>query len=309
MPDAKGEWIMKKEAEQGTLAGLSAELANITAKAGASVVRVDDGSRLTASGIVWTSDGLILTTSHGVEQDENVVVETGDGARHGATVVGRDPESDIALLRVAATGLPAIERAAEGEVQTGQIALALTRPGSSTLTATLGLVTARIEAESAGRAEYIVHTDAVLYPGSSGGALIDAYGRLIGMLDLAFGRGRGVALGVPILENVAETLLTHGRIPRGYLGVRTQLVPLPAQLAAGLSPAQEYGLLVVQVEAGSPAERAGLLLGDTLLAANGTPLDDVDELRRHLRAGETVRLSIGRAGAVQEIAVTVGEAA
>ena len=299
---------MKKEAEQGILAGLSTELAAITASAGASVVRVDDGSRLTASGIVWTGDGLILTTSHGVEQDENVVVELAGGIRHGAAVVGRDPESDIALLRVAATGLPAIERAPTDSIQTGQLALALTRPGTSSLAATLGLVSARIDTQSAGRPEYLVHTDAVLYPGSSGGALVDMQGRLIGMIDLAFGRGRGVALGVPILESVAETLLTHGRIPRGYLGVRTQLVPLPAQLKTGVGQAQEYGLLVVQVEPGSPAERAGLLLGDTLLAANGTALDDVDELRRHLHTGETVTLSIARGGAVQQISVTVGEA-
>lgn len=299
---------MRKEAEQGILAGLSAELANITAAAGASVVRIDDGSRLTASGIIWTSDGLILTTSHGVEQDENVAVEIEGGIRHGATVVGRDPESDIALLRVAATGMPAIERAPEQTVQTGQLALALTRPGSANLAATFGLVSARIDTQSAGRPEYIVHSDVTLYPGSSGGALVDMEGRLIGMIDLAFGRGRGVALGVPILASVAEALLTHGRIPRGYLGVRTQLVPLPSQLKTGLPNGQEYGLLVVQVEPASPAERAGLLLGDTLLAANGTSLDDVDELRRHLRAGETVNLSIARGGALQETAVTVGEA-
>ncbi|HEX5322514.1 MAG TPA: S1C family serine protease [Capsulimonadaceae bacterium] len=299
---------MKKEAEQGLLAGLSAELANIAAKAGASVVRVDDGSRLTASGIVWSADGLILTTSHGVEQDENIVVELADGARHGATVVGRDPESDIALLRIAANGLPAIARAPEGEVQTGQLALALTKPGAANLTATLGLVCSKVDTHSAGKPEYIVHTDATLFPGSSGGALVDMEGRLIGMIDLAFGRGRGVALGVPILENVAEVLATHGRIPHGYLGVRTQLVPLPQNIKSSLAPAQEYGLLVVQVEPGSPAERGGLLLGDTLLAANGTALDDVDELRRHLRVGKTVTLAITRGGAGKELSITVGEA-
>lgn len=299
---------MKKDSDQGILAGLSAELATITANAGTSVVRVDDGSRLTASGIIWSADGLILTTSHGVEQDDNVAVELADNSRHGAAVVGRDPESDIALLRVAATDLPAVERAPEDSVQTGQLALALTRPGSANLSATLGLVTARIDAQTAGRPEYLVHTDAVLYPGSSGGALVDMQGRLIGMIDLAFGRGRGVALGVPILKGVAETLLAHGRIPRGYLGVRTQLVPLPAQLKTSASQGQEYGLLVVQVEPGSPAERAGLLLGDTLLAANGSALGDVDELRRHLHAGQTVKLTLARGGTGQDIAVTVGEA-
>ncbi len=300
---------MKKDTEQGLLAGLSAELANITAKAGASVARIDDGSRLTASGIVWTADGLILTTSHGVEQDENVVVELADGARYGATMVGRDPESDIALLRVTANGLPAIARATENDIQTGNLALALARPGSPHLCATLGLVSAKVAAQSAGRPEYIVHFDATLYPGSSGGALVDMDGRLIGMIDLAFGRGRGVALGVPILANVAETLLTHGRIPHGYLGVRTQLVPLPQNIKGSLAPAQEYGLLVVQVEPGSPAERGGILLGDTLLAANGAPLDDIDQLRRHLRVGETVPFTIARGGVGHEIAVTVGEAA
>jgi S1-C subfamily serine protease len=299
---------MKKEAEQGTLAGLSAELAGITEKAGASVARIDDGSRLTASGIVWTSDGLILTTSHGVEQDENLVVELSDGARHGATLVGRDPESDIALLRVSANGLPAIARATENDIRTGHLALALARPGSPHLCATLGLVSAKVEAQSAGQPEYVVHFDATLYPGSSGGALVDMEGRLIGMIDLAFGRGRGVALGVPILENVSEVLLTHGRVPHGYLGVRTQLVPLPQSIKGSIAPAQEYGLLVVQVEPGSPAERGGIYMGDTLLKINGTALDDVDELRRYLHVGKTVTFTIARGGVSQEIAITVGEA-
>ena len=300
--------MKKEEVDPGSLFGASAKLAYITEKAGASVVRVDDGSRLTASGIVWTTDGLILTTSHGVDQDDDLIVELGDGARHGATVVGRDPESDIALLRISANDLPVIAKAPDSEIRTGHLALALARPGSANLTATLGLVSAIVEAQSAGKPEYIVHTDATLYPGSSGGALIDMEGRLIGMIDLAFGRGRGVALGVPILENVADVLLTHGRIPHGYLGVRTQLVPLPQNIKGSTAPAQDYGLLVVQVEPGSPAERGGLLLGDTLLKANGTALDDVDELRRHLRVGEKLALAIARGGVSQELSITVGEA-
>src|SRR5437899_329649 len=121
----------------GTLQSLSSELAGVVERAAPSVVRVDDGSRMTASGLIWSADGVILTTSHGVERDENLAIELGDGTRHAATLVGRDPDTDIAVLRVAATGLPAVERADAAEVKVGHWVLALARPGTWGLHATI----------------------------------------------------------------------------------------------------------------------------------------------------------------------------
>ncbi len=292
-----------------TLAALSAELAGAVAHAGNAVVRVDDGSRLTATGVLWSEDGLVLTTSHGVERDQDLTVELADGMRLPAAIVGRDGETDLALLRVTGAKWSPILRADPEAVQVGQLALALGRPGESGLQATLGIISARQEAQDGDRPEYILHTDAVLYPGFSGGPLVNVQGQIVGLLNLNFGRGMGVALGLPILTHVAEALLAGGSVQRGYLGVSTQAVPLPASLKINLGTNQEIGLLVVQVESGGPADKAGLLLGDMLLGIGEGRFADVDDLRRHLRglaAGQAVTLKIVRGGAAQELPVTLG---
>lgn len=294
----------------GLLAGLSHEIAGAVERAAPSVVRVDDGSRLTATGVIWQADGVILTTSHGVERDEELAVELSDSTtRLPATVAGRDPDTDVAVLRVQASGLPAIERAGLDDARVGHLALALGRPGTAGLQATIGIVSSRQDSQTAGTPEYILSTDAVLYPGFSGGPLIDVGGRMIGLLNRAFGRGAAVALGTPLAARVADALLTQGKVSRGYLGVRTQLVALPVPLRQALNLGQERGLLVVGVEPNSPAEQSGLTLGDLLLSVNGQNVDDVDELRSHLRArraGESVTLGVARAGSRHDLSVTLG---
>ena len=295
--------------QKTTLVDFSQQLEAITARVAPSVVRIDDGSRLTATGIVWSSEGLVLTTSHGTERDEELVVELADGTRLLATLAGRDEESDLALLRVTAANLPAVTPAKATDVKVGGLVLALGRPGSRGLAATLGVISARLEAQSDGREEYILNTDATLYPGFSGGPLVNVNGEVVGLLNLALGRGQGVALGTPLLNHVAAALLAYGQVKRGYLGISTQSVALPEKQreAAGLTA--ERGLLVVGVGAGSPAEQDGLLLGDTVLALGGKPMEDADTLRSRLRAtqaGQSVTLSLLRGGQLQELTVTLG---
>lgn len=291
------------------LAAFSEELANAVETVSSSVVRIDDGSRLTASGTIWTSDGLVVATSHGVERDEELSVVLQDGSRLEATLVGRDPDTDIALLRVESeTALPAVTQASADSVRVGQIVLALGRPGEAGLAATIGIVSARRDSQTEGHDEYILSTDADLYPGVSGGPLVNARGEFVGLLNRLYGRGLGVALGTPLVARVAETLATHGRMPRGYLGVRTQLVAIPATLKESLALSQERGLLVVNVESGSPAEQGGLLLGDTILAIGGDVIQDVDTLRRHLRAGQPVEIQTIRGGGLTTLTPTVGAA-
>jgi S1-C subfamily serine protease len=290
------------------LAQLSEELSVVVEKVAPSVVRVDDGAMLTASGILWSADGVVVATSHGVETDENISVILQDGAVHAATLVGRDTDTDIAVLRIeGASGLPALVRQEDADkVKAGMLAVALGNPGNSGLLATLGLVARKFETETDGNPEYILNTDAVLYPGFSGGPLVDVSGRMIGLLNRMYGHGLGVALGTPLVARVVETLLAHGKIPRGYLGVRTQLVSLPDNLRAGVGIAQEKGLLVAAVEPGSPADTAGILLGDTLLKVGSEAVEDVSDLRRHLRAGQSVTLSVLRGGSLTELTATVG---
>lgn len=300
---------MTQKTGASALQEFSSDLAAVVSGAAESVVRVDDGSRLTATGIVWSADGVILTTSHGVERDEDIAVELGDGRRLAATVAGRDDESDLAVLRVAGEGLRAIPRAGSGDAQVGILVLALGRPGYAGLQATLGIISSRVEAQTDGKAEYLLGTDADLYPGFSGGPLVDMAGQLVGLANLNFGRGQGVALGVPILEHVTETLLTQGTVKRGFLGISTQAVALPDSLRTALGLTQERGLLVVQVGTGSAAEAGGLLLGDILLAVAEQATEDADTLRRLMRArqaGQIVALSLARGGQRQSLDVRLG---
>jgi S1-C subfamily serine protease len=295
--------------ETGGIARLSEGLADAVAAVAASVARVDDGSMLTASGVIWEADGVVVAASHAVESDEGISVILGDGSRHDATLVGRDRDSDLAVLKVAATGLPAIPRETdESAARVGSLALAVARPGDAGLVATLGVISRKQETQTDGNPEYVLNTDAVLYPGFSGGPLVSANGRMLGLIDRLFGRGMGVALGVPLVARVVDALRAEGTAKRGYLGVRTQLVNLPEGLRAGLALTQERGLLVANVETGSAADAAGLLLGDTLLKLDDAPLEDVFDLRRHLKAGRAVTLTLLRGGQLQQVAATIGEA-
>jgi S1-C subfamily serine protease len=301
---------MPKTDTAGLGAGLgrfSDELAAAVERAAPSVVRVDDGTRLTATGIAWSAD-LVVSTSHGVERDEDLAVVTGDGERLAAHLVGRDGDTDIALLRVSGGTLPPIARASGESVKVGNLALALGRPGDGGLQATLGIVSARYESDTNGKPGYVVYTDATLYPGFSGGALVNVVGEAVGMTNLVFGRGRGVAVGVPVVEAVVDALLKRGGRPRGHLGVRVQAANLPESLRAALGIEQASGLLVVDVEAGSAAEAAGVMLGDTLLAINGRALGDVDDLRAALRglsAGDAAALRLARGGQLTDAQATL----
>lgn len=290
------------------LSALSSQLADVVEATARSTVRVDDGSRLTATGIVWSGEGLILSTSHGIERDENIWVEMHDGQRLPAALAGRDEDTDLALLRVAGAGLVPIERAPNEESRIGSLALALGRPGEAGLQAALGIITARQESEREGRDEWILHTDARVLPGFSGGPLVSASGGLLGLLNRGFGRG-GVALGLPILEGAVALMLGRGATRRGYLGIGTQAIALPASLRQSAPGHPEHALLIASVQAGSAAESSGLLPGDILLAVDGAPTPDAEELRLRLRArseGDVVALQVLRGGEPREVRATLG---
>jgi S1-C subfamily serine protease len=286
----------------GTLTSLSNELVGAVQVAGDSVVRIDDGTRLTASGSIWSTEGVIVATSHGVEADEGLTVETGDGKTYDATVVGRDPESDIAVLKANGTGIKAFQHVTE-TTPVGSLVLAIGRPGHAGLQATLGIV------GSVTHEGTILHTDAVLYPGFSGGALIDTRGRFAGLLNLGFGRGRGGVVAVSSVSKVVGSLLSHGSVPRGYLGVGSQPVSLGDALQRSLGRAQSAGLLIVSVEPDSPADRSGIFVGDVIVALDGSHVEDPRQLRRTLgerSAGEQVGLEILRGGQLIRIGAILG---
>ncbi|TMF57301.1 MAG: PDZ domain-containing protein [Chloroflexi bacterium] len=292
----------------GSLKDLSKEIEALVEKASQSVVRVDARRGRAGTGIVWDS-GLVLTANHVVEQEEDIEVVV-DGKSAKASLVGRDPATDLALLKVDGLSAPAMPRAKVSDLKPGQIVLAIGRPGS--LKATFGTISAVSSSWRGWRGseiEHLIQTNAPLYPGFSGGPLVDADGRAVGMNSWVFGRGDGRAIAMDVAERVVESLRADGRIKRPYLGIGTQQVPLPDAVKARVN--QDSGLLIVAVEPQSPADKAGLMQGDTMVALDGTVTSNLEDLYaglRKIKVGATQTLKVIRAGELKEIAVTVGEA-
>jgi S1-C subfamily serine protease len=292
-----------------TLHELSSNIAELVAAADKQIVRVEGRRRLAATGVIYRADGLIVTANHVVERDEDLTIGLGDGTSHRATLVGRDPSSDIALLRVEASNLPAATWSDPANLRVGHIVLALGRPGR-TVQATLGVISAlggSWRTAAGADIEHYLQTDVAMYPGFSGGPLLAADGSFAGLNSSALVNGISVALPAPTIARVVETLLAHGRVPRGYLGIGIQPVRLSGTLQERAG--QETGLMVMSVEAGSPAEQAGLIQGDILVNLNGQALRQVDDLQALLSktsVGQRVTGSIARSGATQEIAMTIG---
>ena len=292
------------------LSKLSEDLEHIVTTTGPAVVRVEARRRLPASGIVWSPEGVIVTAHHAVERDENISVGLPDGQTVSASLAGRDPTTDVAVLRVDPSGLTSAPWADPDGARVGHLVLAIGRTGQSAM-ATLGIISALGEAwrtPSGGSLDRYLQTDAVMYPGFSGGPLVDSAGQVLGLNTTALARGIGLAVPTPTVRRVVEALLSHGRIRRGYLGVRAQPVRLPAGLADDLG--QETGLLLVSVESDSPADRAGLLLGDTIVAVDSQPTRHLDGLLGFLssdRVGAETTIRIVRGGQVREVTVVIGE--
>jgi S1-C subfamily serine protease len=289
------------------LSDLSDEIAQIVAGLAPSLVRIDARGGRPATGIIW-ADNLVLTADHVIEVDDNILV-TGAPTTVKASVVGRDRGTDLALLRTAGLrGAPA-PRGRSADVRTGHVVLAL----SGTIgeqQVTMGIVSgtsSEFRSWRGGQTNALIQTTAELLPGFSGGPLVDTKGRVIGVNSWNFGRGVSRALPVEIAERVADSLRTHGRIRRAYLGVGVQ----PIRLSEGLGLGQDSGLLVVTVAPDGPAHKAGLIQGDTLVTVDGDPLfgrlDALFAVLRALDADSTHAFGVVRAGEVKEIRVRLGE--
>jgi serine protease DegQ len=289
------------------LSDLSRDVAELVARTGASVVRVDARSGRPATGIVW-SDNLVVTADHVLEHDVAITVSAG-AAPVKATIAGRDPGTDLALLKTEGLQAPPATRAASAEVRVGQIVLAMGRPAE--LQVTMGIVSGlsgAFRSWRGGETARLIQTTADLLPGFSGGPLLDAEGRLAGINSWHFGQGISRALPLDAADKVVESLQQHGRIRRAYLGVGTQPVRLAENLKSQLG--QEAGLLVVTVEAGGPAASAGLMQGDIIVAFDGQAVRQLEDLFRALRAievGSSHTLRVARGGEVKEITLKAGE--
>ena len=279
-------------------------------KAGASTVTVDARKRYPASGIAYSED-LVLTADHVVTREENLKVILPDGRSLGATIAGRDPGSDLALLRLAEKALSPAKTS--DDVKVGQLVLALGRPGSEGMQASWGIVTSingPARTFRGGMLDEFIRSETTPYPGFSGGPLINAEGEVLGLNTSGLTRGSSLTIPNKVAWRTAQALATHGSVKRGYLGVRTQPVEISEGSPQELKREQEHGLLVVWLEEGGPAAGGGLLVGDILVAVNGQSVGDPDDLFSALNSetvGKDVSVEVLRGGRPETVQVTVGE--
>jgi Do/DeqQ family serine protease len=265
--------------------------------------------RATGSGVVFSADGAILTNNHVIEQALSMNVRFADGRVFPARLVGRDPATDLAVLRVEAKGLAAATFADRDEARVGEWVLAIGSPFGLSRTVTAGVVSATGRGSlGANEVEDYLQTDAGINPGNSGGPLVDLEGRVVGINTMIVGRGSGIGFAVPgtMARRVAEQLIAKGRVERAWLGVGVQDVTPDLARSLGVTPGA--GALLNHVAADSPGARGNLRAGDVVIAVNGKTLrqaqDFVREVLRH-DAGATVPLEVWRSGKRYATSVTL----
>jgi len=294
------------------LLGLSNDLAGAVQKAGGAVVAVNARQRVPSSGIHW-SPGVIVTSDHTVERDEEITVTLADGRTVPATLAGRDPSTDIAILKVQGVEASTADIGDSSALAVGQMVLAVGRPGEHGLSASYGVISAlsgNWSTYRGGQIDQFVRPDLTFYPGFSGGPLVNARGQIVGMNTSGLTRGLGVTIPASTVNRVADQLLSKGRIARGYLGLGFQPVHLPDSLKNTLNLASNGGLIVVTVEQGGPAEQAGMFIGDVLVALDNTPITDIDAVQSMLgsdRVGKAINARVVRGGVLADVAITVAE--
>jgi len=285
-----------------TLISLSNDLATAVETASRFVVSIDARPRAASSGIHWRP-GLIVTAMHTIRRQEEIRVTLPNGKQIAAELAGRDPGTDLALLKADTGELPIAETDSAQPLKAGHLVLAVGRSPETGVNAALGVLSAVAgpwQTWRGGRLDQFVRLDLDLHPGGSGGAVVDASGKVIGLATVALTRASVVAIPTATVERVAEALLTKGHVSRGYLGVGLQPVKLP-----GAS-----GLIVLSVESKSPAGEAGVLIGDILLGLNGNPAEDTDDVQAVLGSdwvGREVKVSLLRGGQPVQLSITIGE--
>jgi S1-C subfamily serine protease len=294
---------------------LSTDLADATALAARSVVAVHARRRIPARGVLWRP-GVVVATHHTVHKDEDVAIALPDGTRARGAVVGRDPATDLCVLRLEGD-TPGAQPAtiAHDPLRVGQLVLAVGRPGTE-VTAALGAVSAVGPAWrtwQGGQIDQFVRLDLAVYDGFSGGPLVDGAGRVAGINTSALARSGALTIPVSTVERVVDHLLAGGRTRRGWLGIGAQAVALPEAVRRTLADEgreQAHALMLVAVEPGSPADRAGLLLGDILLGLGDLDTQDVTDVLAALgpeSVGKEIAARLLRAGERRTVTVTIDE--
>jgi S1-C subfamily serine protease len=286
------------------LLALSDELAGSVERIGRAVVAVHGRPRMASTGVHWRP-GLIVTANHTVRTDDEVSVAGPGGQATPATVLGRDPALDVAVLKVDAPGVEVADVGDSDAVRVGHLVLAV----GAGPRASWGVVSAIGAASPRSSVSELWSLDLTLYPGFSGGPLVEAPGRVIGLNTSGSSRHLQLAIPAKLVSGVVEEVVRHGHVAQAYLGVATQQVRVPEALRESLGRTERTAVIVVDVPSGSPAAGA-LLIGDVILALEGTPITDPFDLRavlRSRRVGQRVRASVVRGGQVIDVELTIGE--
>ncbi len=287
------------------LVALSNELAAAVEQAGRSVVAVHGRPRISSSGIVWRP-GVIVTADHGLRRDEGIRITDAQGNTVPAEIAGRDSATDLAVLKAETKDAAALPAASGNAVKAGNLMLVVGRSQDTGVTATLGVISSVSgpwHTWRGGKLDQFIRLDSGIYPGASGGIVVDASGNWIGLATLGLSRTSVLAIPAATIERVATALLEKGHVAHGYLGVGLQPVrPIP--------PDAKAGLIVLSVEPDAPAGKAGVLIGDVILALDGVPTSDTDDVQTFLGpeyVGKTVQAKIVRGGTRIEVPITIGE--
>ncbi|MBZ5624932.1 MAG: S1C family serine protease [Acidobacteriia bacterium] len=283
------------------LAAFSNELAVVVERAGRAVVAVHARPRFSSSGVIWRP-GIVVTAEHTIRREEEITVTLPDGTNLPASLAGSDPGTDLAVLKVEAGQSPVTR--ATSEPVPGNLALTIGRSQDSGVNATMGIISAvsgSWRTWRGGRLDRYIRLDLTLYPGSSGGLVVNAAGEALGIATSVLSRIAGLAIPASTIDRVADEILSRGRVARGYLGVGLQPVELPDH---------HKGLIVLSLEREGPAAKAGVLIGDILISLGGSAVGDTDDIQAALEShgvGQVVQAVVTRGGVSQSIAITIGE--
>jgi S1-C subfamily serine protease len=300
-----------------TWQALSAESAGIIEKAGRSVVAVHARRRIPASGVQWRP-GIVVTTNHSTERDEEIAITLPGGRTVSAALAGRDPSTDLAVLKIEGAETSALAVAETGDANAnalkpghwiwtaGRTAEGGIRGGTSLVS----VVGPAWRTWRGGQLDIAIRLDRVIHPNFSGGPAIDDRGKLLGIVTSGLSRYAAVVIPASTVERVTSELEKKGHIGRGYLGVGMQAVRLPRSLRDALKLASETGIMIVGVEPDGPAEKAGILLGDVIVAFETTPMRDISDVQIYLAGGhigKPSKVTLVRGGTLVETTITVAE--
>ena len=294
-----------------SLLALSEEIASTVEQAARSIVAVHARPRFDSSGVHWSPE-IVVTADHALRRDEGIRVTAPDGSSLAAEIVGRDAGTDLAVLRVKGLGIPVAAKDDQPTTNPGSIVLAVGRTKDSSIAAfgVISNLSGTSQTWRGGRLDQVVRLDLSLHPAGAGGAVAGVSGKLLGIATPALSRVSVFAIPLSTVARVTESLLAHGRVPRGYLGVGLQPIAIPEHLRSKLKLESSTGLIAITVENEGPAGRAGMSIGDVLLELGGRAMQrtkNVQEVLGSEPVGKKIKARILRGGTPVEIEITIAE--